>query len=307
MAAPVYGRPRRCESGDLARQIRNLATQRPLLAGPRTTSLTLNYSRIQHLLSPAVLEGKVVVQVGLGSGGAPVCDHLTMNGVRNWILYDPDTLQDVNLVKHPRNRRDLGRLKVDIQAEWIVDRNSEARVKTRPEDVFNSQSIHEDISGSDLILCCTDTRATRLFLNDLAVRYKKTCVTASVFRQGFGGEVYGYIPGYSGCFECMDRVASKMGLNINLAIEPTEKEKETIYGMNLPDFQASGLSLDINTTALIQARMALDVLIDGKPGYSGGNWIIHYNRAIPGVEASGRLKSSRPVLIRPQKDCACHD
>jgi molybdopterin/thiamine biosynthesis adenylyltransferase len=307
MAPTLYCRSRRSEGGDLAWQVRNLEAQRAFLAWARTTPLTLNFSRIQHLLSPAVLEGKVVVQVGLGSGGAPVCDHLTMNGVRNWILYDPDTLQDVNLVKHPRNRRDLGRLKVDIQSEWIIDRNSEARVKTRPEDVFNSQGIHDDIPGSDLILCCTDTRATRLLLNDLAVRYKKPCITASVFRQGFGGEVYGYIPGYSGCFECMDRVASKMGLNINLAIEPTEKEKETIYGMNLPDFQASGLSLDINTTALIQARMALDVLIDGKPGYSGGNWIVHYNRAIPGVEASGRLKSSRPVLIRSQKDCACHD
>ena len=269
--------------------------------------MSLNFSRIEHLLSPASLDGKVVLQVGLGSGGAPVCDHLTMNGVRNWILYDPDPLEDVNLVKHPRNRRDLGRLKVEIQAEWIADRNPEAKVTARPDDVFKSETIHEDFEGSDLILCCVDTRGARLFLNELATRYKKPCITASVFRQGFGGEVYAYIPGYSGCFECMDKVATKMGLNINLAIEPSAKEQETIYGMNLPDFQASGLSLDINTIALIQARMALDVLIEGKPGYSGGNWIIHYNRAIPGVEASGRLKTARPLLIRPQKDCACHD
>jgi molybdopterin/thiamine biosynthesis adenylyltransferase len=268
--------------------------------------LNLDFSRIEHLLSPAALEGKVVLQVGLGSGGAPVCDHLTMNGVRNWILYDPDTLQDVNLVKHPRNRRDLGRLKVEIQSEWILDRNPEAKVTLRPEDVFQSTHIHEDLLASDLLLCCVDTRAVRLFLNSLAIKYQKPCITASVFRQGFGGEVYAYVPGYSGCFECMDKVAAQMGLNINLSIEPTAKEQETIYGMNLPDFQASGLSLDINTIALIQARMALDLLIDGKPGYSGGNWIIHYNRSIPGVETSGRLKSARPMLIRSQKECACH-
>src|SRR5947209_5494955 len=98
-----------------------------------------------------------------------------------------------------------------------------------------------------------------------------------------------------------------MCYKINLSIQPTEKEHETIYGMNLPDFQASGLSLDINAIALIQARMALDLLTEGKPGYAGGNWLIHYNRSIPGVETSGRLKSARPILIRPQKDCACHD
>ena len=269
--------------------------------------MSLNFSRIEHLLSPASLEGKVALQIGLGSGGAPVCDHLTMNGVRNWILYDPDILQDVNLVKHPRGRRDLGRLKVEIQREWILDRNPVAAVTSRPEDVFAAPGIHEDVQRCDLILCCADTRAVRLFANSLAVEHHKPCVTASVFRQGFGGEVYAYIPGYSGCFECMDKVANQMGFNINLAIQPTPKEQETIYGMNLPDFQASGLSLDINAIALIQARLALDVLIDGKSGYSGANWVIHYNRSIPGVESSGRLKSARPMLIRSQKECACHE
>jgi molybdopterin/thiamine biosynthesis adenylyltransferase len=230
-----------------------------------------------------------------------------MNGVRHWILYDPDILQDVNLVKHPRGRRDLGRLKVEIQREWILDRNPAAAVTSRPEDVFAAPSIHEDVQRCDLILCCADTRAVRLFANSLAVEHRKPCVTASVFRQGFGGEVYAYIPGYSGCFECMDKVANQMGLNINFVIQPTPKEQEAIYGMNLPDFQASGLSLDINAIALIQARMALDLLIDGKSGYSGANWVIHYNRSIPGVESSGRLKSARPMLIRSQKECACHD
>ncbi len=307
MAPIFYSRSRDRQSRHLAREVRNLEAEWESLARNRAAPLNLNFSRIEHLLSPASLEGKVILQIGLGSGGAPVCDHLTMNGVRSWILYDPDILQDVNLVKHPRGRRDLGRLKVDIQHEWILDRNPAATVTSRPEDVFTAPSIQEHVQKCDLILCCADTRAVRLFTNSLAIKHKKPCVTASVFRQGFGGEVYAYIPGYSGCFECMDKVANQMGLNINLAIEPTPKEQETIYGMNLPDFQASGLSLDINAIALIQARMALDVLIDGKPGYSGANWVIHYNRSIPGVESSGRLKSARPMLIRSQKECACHD
>ena len=114
-----------------------LEAERQLLARTRTAPLSLNFSRIEHLLSPASLEGKVVLQIGLGSGGAPVCDHLTMNGIRNWILYDPDVLQDVNLVKHPRGRRDLGRLKVEIQHEWILDRNPDAIVTIRAEECFH--------------------------------------------------------------------------------------------------------------------------------------------------------------------------
>src|SRR5712692_2375974 len=86
----------------------------------------LRFDRIQHLLSPDALRDKLVVQVGLGSGGAPVNEHLTMNGVRRWVLFDPDRYEDVNLVKHPRLRADLGKLKVEIQKNWILDRNPEA-------------------------------------------------------------------------------------------------------------------------------------------------------------------------------------
>lgn len=268
-------------------------------------SLALDFSRIEHLLSPEALGKKIVLQVGLGSGGAPVCDHLTMNGVRNWILYDLDTLQSVNLVKHPRLRTDLGRAKVDIQREWIMDRNPEAAVTVRSEDIFQATEFDEFAERADLILCCADSKAVRLYINEVAVRHRKPCITASVFRQGFGGEVYAFVPGYSGCFECMDSYAAREGLNINESMDPTAEEEEKIYGMNLPDFQASGLSLDISATALIQARMALDLLLDGRPGFSGGNWIIHFNRRVPGIDESGRLKATRPMLLRPVKGCVC--
>ena len=60
-----------CQGRHLAGKY-EIGTQRQFLAGPRTTPLNLDFSsRIEHLLSPASLEGKVVLQVGLGSGGAP--------------------------------------------------------------------------------------------------------------------------------------------------------------------------------------------------------------------------------------------
>jgi molybdopterin/thiamine biosynthesis adenylyltransferase len=266
----------------------------------------LDFSRIEHLLSPASLANKRVLQIGLGSGGAPVYEQLTMNGVRNWTIYDHDTLQGVNLVKHPARRVDLNRLKVDIAKEWIVDRNPEANIEVRSQDVFEAPSLASDFEQCDLALCCADTRAVRLFLNTMAVQHRKPCVTASVFRQGFGGEVYAYIPDYSACFECMDNAAVQLGMNVNDSIKPTAQEEENIYGMNLRDFQASGLSLDILAISIIQARMALDILIHGEPGYTkGANWIIHYNRSLPGDTRSGRLKTAPPLRLKPQKECSC--
>ena len=135
-----------------------------------------------------------------------------MNGMRNWILLTPHTLQDVNLVKHPRNRRDLGRLKVEIQSEWILDRNPEAKVTLRPEDVFQSTNIHEDLFSPAICFSAVWTRAVRLFLNSLAIRYhQKPCITASGFSVRDLAGKFTHTSGYSGCFECMDKVATQMG------------------------------------------------------------------------------------------------
>ena len=268
--------------------------------------MSLKFDRIRHLLSPETLEHKHVLQVGLGSGGAPVSDHLTMNGVKWWTLYDPETLDEVNLVKHPRGRSGLGYAKVALQREWIIDRNPDADVIARTDDVFTSPTFHEDAAECDLILSCTDKRSVRLFINDVAVKLHKPCITASVFRRGFGGEVYCYIPGFSGCFECMDNFAERSGLNINAKIDPNETERETIYGRSIQEFQASGLSIDIQMISLLQARLALELLLSPVP--QSGNltatpWIIFHNR--PLAEGADGFLQARRFILRPQVGCQC--
>lgn len=280
------------------------------IGGPdlvRDISIMLLFDRIKHLISPEELQNKRVVQIGVGSGGATVNDHLTMNGVHRWVLYDPDTYDDVNLVKHPRSRKGVGKLKVDNQRDWIVDRNSLAEVRTYSEDVMVSKDFPETVRNADLVLCCVDKHEVRSFVNTVAVEQSKPCVTASVFRQGFGGEVYAYLPTTSGCFDCMTRVADEQGWNIDDSGEPTPEEEEAIYGLNLRDFRASGLSMDIQTVAIIQARMALDVLLantERKFSPLPANWIIFYNRPVLTCPLSGFLK---PVYlnVKPRKDCQC--
>jgi len=270
---------------------------------------SLNFDRVSHILSPEYLRDKKVVQVGLGSGGAPVCDHLVMNGVRRWDLFDPDKLDDVNLVKHPRLRADLGRHKVEIQREWILDRNPDAQVSPYPEDVFTSGDFGECVRTSSLVLCCADKRDARLFVGDVARKYSTPCVTASVYRQGFGGEIYSYLPGQTGCFACLERAAEDMEININDSIQPTAEEERQVYGLNNRDFQASGLSLDIQAICLLQARVALSILTSEAPRRIAGpkaNWLIYYNRPIPGIKESGFSKLAVVrFIVRPRKDCPC--
>jgi len=267
----------------------------------------LRFDRIQHLLSPEELKNKLVVQVGVGSGGAPVNDHLTMNGVRRWVLFDPDSYDEINLVKHPRNRGQLGKLKVNNQKDWIFDRNPDAEVTVFSEDVMSSKNFPEALKNSDLVLCCADKHEVRSFVNTIAVENRKSCVTASVFRQGFGGEIYAYIPSVSGCFDCMNRAAGEQRWNLEGSVELIPEERKNIYGLNLRDFKASGLSMDIQTIAIIQARIALDILLTGterKFSPLPTNWVIFYNRPMPNNELSGFLKALY-LKCKPRRDCLC--
>lgn len=268
---------------------------------------TLDFSRIDYLLNPAQFEATTVTIVGLGSGGACVCDHLTMNGIRQWHLYDPDLLGPENLVKHPRLRSDIGRSKVHIQAEWIMDRNPRATVKAFPEDVMKSDSFVTSVKSSDLVLCCPDTKSVREFVNDVCVSAAVPCVTASVFRTGIGGEVYGYVPNETGCYRCLQLYALLNDMNLgdsDLAL--TDEEEHRIYGLNEQNFQASGLSIDIQMIALIQVRLGLAVLMRHSRSsipLLKSNWIVFGNR--PSKPAFTRHFQAHQMRLAPQSNCSC--
>jgi molybdopterin/thiamine biosynthesis adenylyltransferase len=269
-------------------------------------SEALDYSRIRYLLNPESLAEKRVTIVGLGSGGAPACDHLVMNGVRRWALYDPDVLDPINLVKHPRMRRDLGRTKVEIQRDWILDRNPDAEVEAFAEDVFRSPTFDESVRRSDLVLCCPDQRSVREFVSDRCVQAEVPFVSGSVFRTGIGGEVYAYLPGDTGCYQCLERFCLANDLNVtDEALGLTPEEEHRRYGLGESDFRASGLSLDIQAISLLQARMALALLLpegSSLPRYRA-NWIIYANRAAPGIfERNFEVKQ---FLLLPQDGCHC--
>lgn len=267
----------------------------------------LPFDRIKHLVSPEELQNKLVLQVGLGSGGAAVNDHLTMNGVRRWVLIDPDSYDAVNLVKHPRLRSRLGRDKVANQEEWILDRNPGADVRSFAVDVMHFDRFAELVREADLLLCCADKNEVRLYVNAVAREARRPCITASVFRQGFGGEVYAFVPGAFGCLDCMMRVSDEQGWNIENDVDQTREEDDAVYGMNLRDFKASGLSMDIQAIAILQARMALDLLIPMAQQRfcpPGGNWVIMSNRPAPGTGIGGFLKASWR-RVKSRGDCQC--
>ncbi|MBN2327200.1 MAG: ThiF family adenylyltransferase [Candidatus Omnitrophica bacterium] len=267
----------------------------------------LDFDRTRYLLNPSQLEHIHVTAVGLGSGGLPVCDLLTMAGVKNWHLYDDDILEPVDLVKVRHSRRDLGKSKVQLEKEWILDHNPQAQVQAYQERVEFSSHFHASLSQTNLVLMNVDSLPAREFINDACLKAQKPFVSGLVFRTGFGGEIFSYRPGRTGCYRCMTQFANQNNLVLtDDQVELTSEEKERIYGLDDHQFRASGLAMDISMIATIHARVALSLLVEPFKTHIPpiqGNWIIFANR--PFQTIFHHHFESRFIQLAPQKGCLC--
>ena len=106
-------------------------------------------------------------------------------------------------------------------------------------------------------------------------------VGAGVYDGGIGGEVYRTFPA-SACYGCM---ASRIGLqrktaNKNLNIDYNQLDLDEIRS-------TSALNLDIEQIVLLQARVALNLLLAGETELLGlppeVNFLVFANRIVPGT------------------------
>ncbi|SKB13807.1 hypothetical protein PL11201_530137 [Planktothrix sp. PCC 11201] len=120
-----------------------------------------------------------VTLIGCGGIGAIFAEILSRLGVKNWILIDPDRLEDVNLNRMPGatwEMVDEQMLKVEYVKHLIkkVYRN-DGQVKAIP-SVIENQLIQPEIATSDLIVVATDNHYSRQIAQELAIKFRRPLV-----------------------------------------------------------------------------------------------------------------------------------
>lgn len=235
------------------------------------TKATAQDSRIRHLIDPEALQDKCLMVVGLGSLGFPAVQQLAMSGVNRWVLVDFDSYDEDNLVKHTAMRKDLGKLKVDIAKEWILDRRPTAEVTCLAINIATAEGqpkFEEALASCDVVLVTTDNKNSRLVANRVACDLRKQMVVSTVYRTGFGGEAFLYHPDSTGCFECLVAQSDAVSIERTVAeakaaTETEDAIEEARYG-RIPDpkFGLSGLASDIASVAALAARFTLAALVD---------------------------------------------
>jgi len=118
-----------------------------------------------------ILEALKIGIVGLGGTGSIIAQQLAHLGVKDFLLMDPDILEESNLNRVVgTTRNDLEKDKVDIAKEWIKRINPEAAVEKVKDSVLRN-SIAKLLLDTDFVFSCTDSHGSRAVLNQLAYQY----------------------------------------------------------------------------------------------------------------------------------------
>jgi len=137
----------------------------------------------------------------VGSGGSR--DHveqLARCGVGELVVVDPDTSSDTNIGTQFAYVSDIGRNKVDVICERLLDINPNLAVHTvasRVQELSMAELEHlllKPLAGraapkQTLLALHTDDFQTQAFGNRVALHFGIPTVSAQVYQQGFGGEV----------------------------------------------------------------------------------------------------------------------
>jgi molybdopterin/thiamine biosynthesis adenylyltransferase len=246
-------------------------------------------TRRAGILETTILADKSVVCVGVGTGGAHAAIELAKCGVGRFDLIDPDRLTVGNVVRHPGGISQVGRLKVKVIRDLILEKNPDARVSIHPVAVTaeNLETIRPLIAEANVVICGTDGRPSKLLVNRLCIEENVVAVYGGAFRRAYGGQVLRVRPKTSPCHECFVAAMPEESTDVEIS---SAAAAEAIAYSDRPVAVEPGLSLDVLPIANMLTKLALmELLVDKsstltilKADYAAP-WYLWLNRPEPGT------------------------
>ncbi|MBT3407970.1 HesA/MoeB/ThiF family protein [Candidatus Woesearchaeota archaeon] len=108
-------------------------------------------------------KSKSICIVGVGGLGTTAADMIVREGFKSIILIDDDIIELSNLQRQVLyDERDIGKFKVDIAKQKLLNINSSVKIKTHQTKI-TQDNIH--LITSTLVLDCCDNIDTRFIIN----------------------------------------------------------------------------------------------------------------------------------------------
>lgn len=185
-----------------------------------------------------------VAVAGVGGLGCHVVQQLAYAGVKRYVLIDPDRVDRSNLNRFViGTENDLGRLKVDVAAEYIRRVQPDADVTAVAASLV-SRPAFEGITGADFVFGCLDNDGPRLVLLELCCSAARPYLDLATDVPGpgaFGGRAV--LTGLGkGCLSCREELDQKEIWRF-FASPEQRAEDDKIYGINRAVLGESGPSV----------------------------------------------------------------
>jgi molybdopterin/thiamine biosynthesis adenylyltransferase len=224
------------------------------------------FSRNVGILETDRMINKCVIISGCGSVGSLVAVELARAGVGKFVLFDNDTIAYHNLCRHQCGVQDVGRFKVNVVKDRILQINPLAEVKTFASIIENirKEIFDESCGPGSLIIGCADNREGDIYASKLSCLYKVPFVSIGFWERAFAGEIFYSIPGEMPCYACPFEHTGHILSNkasTNRRIYTTE---EDIARVNFEP----GISADISFVTIIAIKLIIDILNQDSPAYT---------------------------------------
>lgn len=220
-------------------------------------------SRRRGLIETDELKDSSVLILGLGTGGIIVALELAKAGVGKFVLVDPGRLEIGNISRHSAGISFAGRKKVAAARDLLLENNpfAEVEIHSIQADEQTEELLRNLIQQCDLVICATDNRPSKLFVNKLSVDANKCVLFAGARRRAYGGEVLRVRPGESACYHCYVLIKPDEEADREIS---SQEDADSIAYSDKPVAIEPGLSIDVTPIAIMVAKLALHELLTGK-------------------------------------------
>lgn len=221
------------------------------------------YHRTKDIFDDEILKNKKVTVIGLGALGSEVATSLARNGVGHFNLFDNDSFEIGNSVRHAADLFYIGENKTSVVRQLIQRSNPNITIVEYPNiDILDDDGLLEkSLDNSDLCIVLTAEEDVDYLINDFYIpRTNIPFVFARVSAGGVSGSVQVVKHGETACLRCL----AKYGADVLPLPNTTNAYKELgpEYG-SCSTPAVPGSEIDTKEIALQVSRISLQLLLEG--------------------------------------------
>jgi hypothetical protein len=127
--------------------------------------------------------------VGLGGTGSIVAEQLAHLGIGNFLLIDPDVIEESNLNRLVgASLKDVGKAKAEVAARHVESIHADVKTQVVIGSVLQASTARR-LADVDFFFCCTDSHGSRAVLSQFAFQYLVPCIDIGVSISSKDGRV----------------------------------------------------------------------------------------------------------------------